>query len=246
LSPRQFISTAALMVLGYIAVIFLIFQLHPSTVSADYELIAGAVFVLIIVAFSLVGNEISRLRKYLHNRNTKLSQAMQKIELMAITDELTGLFNRRHMMLLLRQQKALADRNRLGFCISFFDLDHFKNINDKLGHQVGDIVLKRFAALTQSQLRTSDLFARFGGEEFVLIAIGADLDSAAIAANRIRKAVESLSFNDVAPTLIVTLSGGVAQFRPKEEIETVLSRADKALYLAKNSGRNCIKLETDL
>jgi diguanylate cyclase (GGDEF)-like protein len=115
-----------------------------------------------------------------------------------------------------------------------------------MGHHVGDIVLKRFSSEIQSQLRASDLFARFGGEEFVFVAVGVDLKGANIAANRIRKAIEALSFKDVAQNLTVTVSGGLAQFRCNEKIESVLSRADQALYLAKNRGRNCIKIETDI
>ena len=170
---------------------------------------------------------------------------MTDIHRMAITDELTGLTNRRHMMHMLRRQKAVADRGGNGFCVCFFDLDRFKSINDRMGHHVGDVVLKRFSSEVQRQLRDSDMFARFGGEEFVLLANGVDLERAAIAADRIRKAIEALRFIDVASDLTVTVSGGVAQFRSKEKIEALLSRADQALYAAKGRGGSCIRAETD-
>jgi diguanylate cyclase (GGDEF)-like protein len=246
MTPNQYRATAALMILGYISVIALVYKLYPSSLIIEYESIVALVFALIIVAFSFVSNEISLLRKKLHLRNAELATAIEKIEHMAITDDLTGLINRRHMMYMLKQQKSVADRGGTGFCVCFFDIDRFKTINDKMGHHIGDIVLKGLASSVQSKLRTSDLFARFGGEEFVFVAIGVDLKSAKIAANRIRKAIESLSFDDVAPGLAVTVSGGLAQFRCNEKIESVLSRADQALYLAKNRGRNCIKVETDL
>jgi diguanylate cyclase len=127
---------------------------------------------------------------------------------------------------------------------AFLISSRFKSINDNLGHHAGDIVLKRTAKEIRKSLRDSDVFARFGGEEFVLLVTGADLRCAAIAADRIRKTMHTIDFSDIASTLSVTLSGGVAQYRPKEEIRAILSRADKSLYMAKSSGRDCIKVET--
>jgi diguanylate cyclase (GGDEF)-like protein len=202
--------------------------------------------VLIIVAYCLVSNEVSLMRRKLRRRNAELATAMEKMERMAITDELTGLLNRRHMMVMLNQQKALANRSNTGFCICFFDLDDFKDINDTLGHHIGDIVLKRFASAVQSRLRASDLFGRFGGEEFVLLAMGTNIGGAKIAADRVRELAETIDFKDVAPSLTVTVSGGVAQFWPDDAIGALLYRADKAMYLAKNSGKNCIRTESDL
>ncbi|BBO77625.1 hypothetical protein DSCW_50420 [Desulfosarcina widdelii] len=246
MTPNQYRATAAVMILGYIAVIFTLCQLYPSQFKIEDEYVVALVFVLVIVAFSFVSNQISLLRRKLYQRNAELATAIEKIEHMAITDELTGLTNRRHMMHMLRRQKAVADRGGNGFCVCFFDLDRFKSINDRMGHHVGDVVLKRFSSEVQSQLRDSDLFARFGGEEFVLLANGVNLKRATIAANRIRRAIEALRFIDVASDLTVTVSGGVAQFRNKEKIETVLSRADQALYAAKGRGGNCIQAETDI
>ena len=246
MTPNQYRATAALMILGYISVIVIVHKRYPGILNIEYEFVVALVFTLVIAAFSFVSNEISLLRKKLHLRNAELATAIEKIEQMAITDELTGLINRRHMMYMLKKQKSVADRGGSCFCVCFFDIDRFKKINDKMGHHIGDIVLKRFSSAVQSYLRTSDLFARFGGEEFVFMAVGVDLEGALIAADRIRKAIEALRFNDLAPDVTVTVSGGLAQFRCNEKIESVLSRADQALYLAKNSGRNCIKMETDV
>jgi diguanylate cyclase (GGDEF)-like protein len=243
MTSRQYIGMAVLIVVGYAAVIGLVAIRDPESVRPDQEILSGAVFVLIILAFSLVGNEISRLRRKLRQRNADLAEAIQKMEQMAITDELTGLINRRQMMFILGKQKAVADRGGARFSACFFDIDRFKSINDTMGHHVGDFVLKRLAEEARKSLRTSDTFARFGGEEFVLLASGANLGSAAIVADRIRNIIRTIDFSDIASSLTVTLSGGVAQYRPKEEIRSILTRADEALYLAKNSGRNCIKLE---
>ena len=246
MTSRQYAGIAVLIVAGYCAVVGGAGALFPETFRPDEEILGATVFVLIILAFSLVGNEISRLRRRLHWQNVELAAAAEKMSEMAITDELTGLINRRQMMFVLGQQKAQADRGSQYFSVCFFDIDHFKSVNDTFGHHVGDVVLKRFAEATKKMLRASDLFARFGGEEFVLLATGADLDGAAIATARIRKVIRSIDFSDIASALTVTLSAGITQYRPKEEIRSVLTRADKALYLAKNSGRNCIKLESDL
>ncbi|XPS85436.1 response regulator modulated diguanylate cyclase (GGDEF domain) [Desulfosarcina variabilis str. Montpellier] len=245
MTTRQYLATAALMVFGYVAVMAGIYSIRSQILVLGDELVVGSVFILVIIAFSFVSNEISLSRKKLRQRNAELATVMGKIEHMAITDELTGLINRRHMIYMLERQKSLVDRGGTGFCICFFDIDHFKTINDALGHHVGDIVLQRFASAIKKELRASDLFARFGGEEFVFMAFGVDLNGAKIAANRLRKTVEQIDFKDISPGLNVTISGGVAKYRSKEKVETILSRADRALYLAKNSGRNCIKMEND-
>jgi diguanylate cyclase (GGDEF)-like protein len=245
MTTRQYLATAALMVFGYFSVMTSIHRLTSQRLILGDEVVVGSVFLLVIVSFSFVSNEISLSRKKLRQRNSELAKAMGKIEQMAITDELTGLIKRRHMMYMLDRQKSLADRGGPGFCICIFDIDHFKSINATFGHHIGDVVLKRFASVIQSQLRASDLFVRVGGEEFVFMAYGVDLGWASIAANRLRKAVEQTRFKDVARGLSVTISGGLAQYLNGQKIETVLSRADQALYLAKNSGRNCIKMETD-
>jgi diguanylate cyclase (GGDEF)-like protein len=245
MTTRQYLATAALMVFGYFAVMVGIYSIRSQILVLGDELVVGGVFVLVIIAFSFVSNEISLSRKKLRQRNAELATAMGKIEHMAITDELTGLINRRHMIYMLERQKSLVDRGGTGFCICFFDIDHFKTVNDTLGHHVGDIVLQRFASAIKKELRVSDLFARFGGEEFVFMAFGVDLNGAKIAANRLRKTVEQIDFKDISPCLNVTISGGVAKYRSREKVETILSRADRALYLAKNSGRNCIKMEND-
>lgn len=246
MTSRQYLVMALLTVAGYCSVMGLLYIHQPETIRPDEEILGGIVFMLIIVAFSIVGSEISQLRRKLHRRNADLAEAMQKMEHMANTDELTGLINRRQMMFVLGQHKAIVDRGGGQFCICFFDIDRFKNVNDTMGHHIGDVVLKRFAEASHKTLRASDLLARFGGEEFVLLTTGVDLSGAAMAADRIRHTIHAIDFNDIAPSLTVTLSAGVAQFRPKEEIRSILSRADRALYLAKNSGRNCIKLETEL
>lgn len=246
MTTRQYIAIAIFIVIGYLTVIGLIYFYHPETIRLKDEIAGGLAFTLTTLAFSLIGNEISRLRLKLSQRNSDLAATMQKVEQMASTDELTGLINRREMMFLLNRQKAQSDRGKACFSVCFFDIDHFKLVNDTFGHNIGDIVLTRFAAESLKVIRDADLFARFGGEEFLLLVTNNDMEGAMTAAERIRKAVAGIDFSDVESDLSVTLSAGVAQFQAKEDIRSLLTRADKALYLAKNNGRNCIKMETEI
>ncbi len=246
MTARQYIATAVFTVTGYLIVICLLYLQVPDSITLENETVVAMAFALIIIAFSLVSNEVSLVRRKLRHRNAALAGAMEKIERMAITDELTGLPNRRYLLMMLNRHKAMADRSHIGFCICFFDLDDFKDINDTMGHHIGDIVLQRFASTARSRSRVSDLFARFGGEEFVLLATATNLLGAKNAADRVRKVAQAIDFREVAPSLAVTVSGGVAQFRQGDTIETLISRADKAMYAAKKSGKNCIKTESDL
>ena len=246
MTSQQYFATALFTMAGYGAVIAATYILYPRAIHPEQEIMGGAVFALTILAFSFVGNEISRLRLSLYRKNADLEKFMKQLEQMASTDELTGLVNRREMMFLLNRQKALADREKTCFCICFFDIDHFKNINHTYGHQNGDIVLKRLAHEILKVTRQADVFARFGGEEFLLLACGIGMNETALAADRIRQIVATTDFKDISPDMTVTVSAGIARFRPEETIPSLLTRADKALYLAKESGRNGVKLESDL
>lgn len=163
-----------------------------------------------------------------------LSDARAEIDLnrlVADTDPLTGLWNRRGF-----------DRNRQGLeagSLIFLDLDNFKHVNDRLGHDAGDLVLRQTAVLLSNVLRQDELVARFGGEEFVVYLPGIDLGTAAQVADRIRNRAEQ-----ALKTVIgrVTLSAGVAQQRPGESFGDTLMRADEAVYMAKREGRNCVRV----
>jgi len=246
LTARQYLVIAVSLVTGYAAVMGLIVVRHPETIQPRDELMGGAAFILTILGFSLVGNDISRLRSRLRQRNADLRDTMQRIEQMARTDELTGLINRREMMFLLERQKARSDRRKTCFSLCFFDIDHFKAINDTFGHHIGDMVLKRFAVQTMTVIREADLFARFGGEEFLLLATDSDMEATALVAERVRRMALDMDLSDISADLSMTVSAGIAQFRPGEKIRSILTRSDKALYLAKNSGRNCIRREDEV
>ena len=167
---------------------------------------------------------------------------MSRIEDLAVTDELTGLYNRRNLLKILSQQRALANRSRYGFVVCYLDLDHFKKVNDNYGHPFGDKVLKAFSNLINENLREVDVGARIGGEEFVLILADTQLDAAQKVCQRMSENWFMTSFPD-APNLKFTFSAGITEYRSPESIDHILERADGLLYDAKNNGRNCIVLE---
>ena len=163
-------------------------------------------------------------------------QARHELEQLMLTDPLTGVGNRRLLRLRLADEILRADRFRRGLTAVFFDLDHFKRINDSYGHDVGDAVLIQVAASLGSSLRQSDLVARYGGEEFVMLLTETRLDDALTLVERMRNTVAELQIPGLPGR--ITLSAGLAQWREGEHGDALLRRADQALYRAKEAGRN--------
>lgn len=161
----------------------------------------------------------------------------------ASTDALTGLANRRHFLALLEQETARQKRfDEPIAALLMFDLDHFKQINDNHGHAAGDAMLRRFAELLQASLRKTDRAGRLGGEEFAILLIGADSQSAVDFAERLRQQVETDEVTFENKTLRVTVSVGVTHLSVSDvSADTALARADAALYQAKANGRNRVE-----
>ena len=158
---------------------------------------------------------------------------------LVIRDALTGLFNRKHMQDLLRQECERFARSGQGFCVALIDLDHPKRVNDAYGHQMGDAVLVGVARAAQGALRENDVICRWGGEEFLVLMRDNDPASQGLQAmTRLRRQVTELRPAASAPDLSVTFSAGLAVSQPGEAIVQMLERADRALYTAKSSGRN--------
>ncbi len=162
-------------------------------------------------------------------------------------DPLTSVLNRRGIVDTLENEIERTTRTGESLTIAMIDIDNFKSINDSYGHPCGDAVLVQTANQTKKTLRLTDALGRFGGEEFLAVLPNCARNNAATILNRL---AERISANpvpvDSEKSVAVTFSGGIAQFKKNESIAALISRADKALYLAKNSGRNCIKLDTDL
>jgi diguanylate cyclase (GGDEF)-like protein len=171
----------------------------------------------------------------------RIAALMDESQRLATTDPLTGLSNRRALLGALQIEIALARRHGspLSFCL--MDVDHFKSVNDTHGHAAGDQVLAAIGGLLRRGLRTPDVPARWGGEEFVVVLRQTDGTGALVAAERIRKAVESLVIDSNGKRIPVTVSIGVAEFSVEDSAETLIDRADNAMYRAKTAGRNRVE-----
>lgn len=236
LNYRQFLLMAALVLSCYSLVIFTLVIKRPASINLKIEIMNIIVLGTIIPWFSALGAYINSLR-------SKINKAKTIIERMVIFDELTGVHNRRSLMDILAREKAIADRGGEVFSLCMVDVDHFKCINDTYGHLKGDEVLATIADAIFKNLRTEDHIARYGGEEFILVLAYPDLKDATICAERVRNMVSSIKFSSPTGDFSVSVSIGVSRYSPIESYEAVLSRADEALYRAKNAGRNLVVIE---
>lgn len=183
-------------------------------------------------------DELVVSRKTLVAMQAELTETRQLLN----EDALTGTLNRRGLDQNLSREVARARRSGDNLTVAMVDLDHFKRINDTYGHAAGDQMLAHFAALIKSVIRQTDMAVRYGGEEFVLLLPDTDGRGAQFVLGRLRQVFSRGPLSYEGQTLSATFSAGVATLRADENGHTLLRRADEALYQAKNSGRDCIKL----
>ncbi|RKY42746.1 MAG: hypothetical protein DRP85_01670 [Candidatus Makaraimicrobium thalassicum] len=171
-----------------------------------------------------------------------VSLEKQRFFKLAVTDGLTGLSNIRFFKRVLGDECLIAgEEPAKGFCVIMGDIDNFKHFNDTYGHMAGDIVLKRTADVLKASVRSSDVVARYGGEELIILLRGAALENGLKVAGKIRKNMEDLVITDGDNTYRVTLSLGIASFHPQDDENTIIKRADDGLYNAKRSGKNRVE-----
>ena len=159
----------------------------------------------------------------------------EKLRRLSITDPLTGAFNRRYLLQVMEREISRVQRYARPLSLIMFDIDHFKRVNDSFGHERGDTVLKGIAALVRERLRHSDIFVRWGGEEFMILAAETVLPKAIALAQTLRMALHEFSFPDIGP---ITASFGVAEYRPDETLDQWLKRVDDLVYEVKREGRD--------
>jgi two-component system, cell cycle response regulator len=172
-------------------------------------------------------------------------QAARRIYEMSVRDGLTGVYNRRYFEERLASEFAFAARHRAPLSLILGDIDHFKRINDNWGHHAGDTVLRRVAVELQAGVRTEDVVARFGGEEFAIVARGIDVEGARMFAERVRVIIQRSVITWEGDRMPVTMSLGVAHNQgigAVDKPELLVAAADMALYSAKHRGRNCVEL----
>lgn len=157
----------------------------------------------------------------------------KRVEEISLTDQLTGLYNRRHLDAVLESNSQIAERYNIPFSVAIIDIDHFKQVNDVYGHQVGDYVLQTLSGILKRVCRSVDILGRWGGEEFLILLPNTEEDDAEIAAEKIRKAIEMFPLENVG---VKTASIGVSEYH--DNLHETIKRADEALYQAKAQGRN--------
>lgn len=185
---------------------------------------------------------VGHLNNLVEQQTSLLRQRNERLEYLAARDPLTGLYNRRHLEERMALEMARLHRYGQGFSIALFDLDHFKHINDSLGHAAGDEVLKHVSGILEQSTRSVDFVGRFGGEEFLVCLPNTPLANARLTAERLRVAIAGSTLVLSGQEIRVTVSGGVSEVTQVDLAwQEVLERADTALYQAKASGRNCVK-----
>jgi diguanylate cyclase (GGDEF)-like protein len=172
---------------------------------------------------------------------TQRKRDEKEIYLLATTDSLTGIANRREFTAILMREMAQTKRYGMSMALVMYDIDFFKRVNDTFGHDVGDHVLQTVTALVKENIRASDIVARWGGEEFMVLMPQTDIQDAGNTAEKLRLAIADHQFVQVNK---LTVSFGVAAFEPQDDLHSLLKRVDDALYQAKKRGRNCVEILT--
>ena len=223
----------------YGAVMLLMSWLQPVRYPPAEAVITFGALLVSVPVMSLLALRMSELRTQLGRQKGELEVALARIRELAERDELTGLFNRRRATEALLAHRAHAVRSGGTFAVAMADIDRFKAVNDGHGHAGGDAVLRAFAAAARGELREIDNIARWGGEEFLIVFEAVDSESAAVAAERVRRRAEEIEVGlPGGGTHRVTVSIGLASWRDGEPVEALIDRADRALYRAKAEGRN--------
>jgi diguanylate cyclase (GGDEF)-like protein len=192
----------------------------------------------VLPAIAILAGQLSQLRANMHTQKVELREALERIRLLATRDELTGLPNRRHAQDLLDHEAQRTRQEKAPLCLCLIDLDHFKLVNDKLGHAAGDEVLRMVARYAEPLLRETDVLARWGGEEFLLLLPDTQPVDAEKVVERLRARLSSADTWHERPELRVTFSGGITAHLEGESMQNTIARADAALYEAKSSGRD--------
>ncbi len=238
LSPQQS-RTLGFLAVGMLGVVMLAMAAHaPQVFDPTIERIHFAFAAVVLPAISFLAGELSTMRSHLKQQKSELKLALQRIHRLATRDDLTGLINRRHMEELVELEAHRASRSGSPPCLCLVDIDHFKRVNDQHGHAAGDDVLRLFARQASASLRETDVLARWGGEEFLIMLPDTQPEEARVGFDRMRRLLlRDATWGDRAH-LRVSFSAGLTSWRIGETLGDALARADTALYRAKGEGRD--------
>lgn len=216
---------------------FVLAHVSPDTHPPDVELAHFILIATTLPVMSMLSAQLVNIRSRLRAQRNELKVALARIRELATRDELTGLPNRRHANELFAHMVKRAERSQSPVTVCVLDLDHFKRVNDTFGHNAGDEVLRRFAEVSAGALRESDVLARWGGEEFIVLLPDTPAIQAGQTIERVRQTLAGIRMLS-ATAGNITFSAGLAQYRPGESMEHTVERADFALYRAKSEGRD--------
>jgi diguanylate cyclase (GGDEF)-like protein len=228
LDTRALLVVCAVILSAYALVLWLLMQRPAALDAPAVELVRALVLTTVLVWFAFMGG-------YVHNLRARLRQSGY--------DELTKVYNRRRLLDILAHEKIRCDRGAGPLSVCMVDIDRFKEVNDSLGHQAGDVMLQAFIRVAQQELRAIDFIGRYGGDEFLMVLTQTPLSGARECAERVRRQMELADGPGLGGHGRVTVSIGVAQYQAGESLEDTLARADTALYRAKAGGRNSVECE---
>ncbi|MES2317290.1 MAG: diguanylate cyclase [Pseudomonadota bacterium] len=211
----------------------------PLHFPAQVELMHFSIVSCSLLAVTLLTGEMSKLRANLKQQKQELMAAVGKIRTLATVDELTSLANRRYMNEVLSAEERRHGAPDQPMCIALLDIDFFKNVNDRFGHDAGDTVLRNFAAAARTELRAGDVLARWGGEEFLLMLPATDVGMGQLVLRRMAERVRAAPIPGLDMNAL-TFSAGLVERGRKEPFSETIVRADKAMYQAKMTGRDKI------
>ncbi|MDQ2069751.1 GGDEF domain-containing protein [Natronospira bacteriovora] len=242
LTTRQFLGLTLFASLAYASLLRLDWNLMDAD-TRQTEIAQWLFLTVVLIWMSFMGGYVARLR-------ANLRSALSRIEELAHRDHLTGTGNRRAITGTLESALQACVEHGGALAVALLDLDRFKALNDKLGHLSGDAVLREFVQRIEHELRGEDFIqgapaeqlGRFGGEEFLVVLPGSNLAGGRAAAERLREAIACSPFTTEAGEVPVTVSIGVAEYRQGDSPEDILRRADRALYRAKEAGRNRVEV----
>lgn len=244
LTSRQSIGLAVYSFFSLAAVMIWRSRTDPVAYDPRVEAVHLIFVAIILVATGMLLSRLARLRQRLIQQRRALSEALARIHLLATHDELTGLPNRRAMLDALAVETARQARmaSKPSLSLVLIDLDHFKRINDEFGHGVGDTVLRGFAERAGAGLRATDLLARWGGEEFLLMLPATSAAQALRCVQRLRERLQTEPLLRLPTGSQVTFSAGISLCAGAADLDHAIERADQAMYRAKSAGRDRVEL----